>query len=201
LSYAIGIDTLLRIIDPVYTGGSSELMAHALASMVMDGSDFFVLPRTFGAANIPAKFGLQLGHDELLTYAMVCDRVPESVRAAFKEVTGGPAATTTRAFDFARHCRQCAFDCRSAAAHTWICPPPPCGGSGSSIRYPAHSLLHLAHRCKRVNGCELHFSRPPRGGHNVCATRANPIPTPSPAFLTSMMQLLSDSIKYFAQCA
>ena len=86
MSYVIGIDTLLRLVDPVYTSGSSELMAHALASVVRDGSQFFVLPRTFGAANIPAKFGLQLGHEELLTYAMVSERVPESIRAAFKEV-------------------------------------------------------------------------------------------------------------------
>jgi hypothetical protein len=46
-------------------------MVHELASMVSCGSEFYVLPRTFGAAKIPVKFGLRLKEDELLTYEMV----------------------------------------------------------------------------------------------------------------------------------
>ncbi len=54
-----------------YTNGSSDLMTHALLGMATDGSTFFVLPRTFGAAKVPDKFGLRIEDDELLTYGMV----------------------------------------------------------------------------------------------------------------------------------
>ncbi len=82
-------------------------MTHFLAGVIGDGSEFFVLPRAFGAAKIPAKYGLQLGDDDLLTYStvrcVVCGTavccnlnyvcfkvekfVPQKLRAAFKEVT------------------------------------------------------------------------------------------------------------------
>ncbi len=82
-------------------------MTHFLAGVIGDGSEFFVLPRAFGAAKIPAKYGVQSGDDALLTYstvrgvvcgAVVCCNsnyvcvkvekfVPEKLRAAFKEVT------------------------------------------------------------------------------------------------------------------
>ena len=55
----------------MYTGGSVELMTHALEGIAREGSVFFVLPRAFGAAKIPAKFGLQMEDHELLTYGMV----------------------------------------------------------------------------------------------------------------------------------
>jgi hypothetical protein len=47
-------------------------MTHCLSAIISEGSQFFVLPRTFGAAKIPAKFGMQMNDDELLTYSMVC---------------------------------------------------------------------------------------------------------------------------------
>ncbi len=70
MSYVIGVDTLVRLVDPVYTGGSCDLMESALAAMVASGSEFFVLPRLFGSVKIPAKFGFQLKDGELLTYSM-----------------------------------------------------------------------------------------------------------------------------------
>jgi hypothetical protein len=71
LSYVIGVDTLVRLVDPVYTAGSVEMMTQAIAGVVADGSRFVVLPRTFGAANIPAKFEIRIADDQLLTYSMV----------------------------------------------------------------------------------------------------------------------------------
>lgn len=62
----------VRLVDPQYTGGSSDLMTHSLSAIIGDGSEFFVLPRAFGPAKIPAKFGMQMKDDELLTYSMVC---------------------------------------------------------------------------------------------------------------------------------
>ena len=71
MSYVVGVDTLLRLVDPLYTGGSVDLMTHALEGIAREGSVFFVLPRAFAAAKIPAKFGLQMQDNELLTYGMV----------------------------------------------------------------------------------------------------------------------------------
>jgi hypothetical protein len=73
LSYVVGVDTVVRLVDPAYTSGSVDLMTHLLAGMISEGSEFYVLPRAVGAAKIPAKFGMQLKDDELLTYSMACD--------------------------------------------------------------------------------------------------------------------------------
>lgn len=84
LSYVIGVDTLLRLIDPKYTDGSIDLMTRLLKDMTDKGTEFFVLPRTFGVAKIPH---IQLEASELLRYSMVQYRVPGILRPFFKEIT------------------------------------------------------------------------------------------------------------------
>jgi len=55
-------------------------MQYALAGMADRGSLFYVLPRNFGAAGIGEKWGLKMGDEELVTYAMVGVRVLLVVR-------------------------------------------------------------------------------------------------------------------------
>jgi len=86
MSYVIGVDTLIRLIDPEYTGGSMDLLTHFLLEMTSKGTEFFVNSRTFGIAKIPPSFRLQLEESTVLTYAMLREEVPYVLRQFFKEI-------------------------------------------------------------------------------------------------------------------
>ena len=57
-----------------------------LKDVIDKGTEFFVLPRTFGTSNIAPSFRIQLNEGELLTYSMVRDYIPFILRSAFKEI-------------------------------------------------------------------------------------------------------------------
>lgn len=84
--YVIGVDTLIRLLDPEYTGGSMDLLTHFLLEMTSKGTEFFVTSRTFGKAKIPPSYRLQLDESALLTYTMLRGDVPYVLREFFKEV-------------------------------------------------------------------------------------------------------------------
>jgi hypothetical protein len=86
MSYVIGVDTLIRLLDPEYTGGSMDLLTHFLLEMTSKGTEFFVFPRTFGACKVPTSYRLQLDESFVLTYSMIRDDVPLVLRQIFKEV-------------------------------------------------------------------------------------------------------------------
>ena len=86
ISYVLGVDTVVRLVDPDYTNGSVEKMILLLKDIIDKGTEFFVLPRTFGTSNIAPSFRVQLNDDELLTYSLIKDYVPYVLRPAFKEI-------------------------------------------------------------------------------------------------------------------
>jgi len=86
LSYVIGIDTAIHLLDPKYTEGSIDLMTHMLKDMTDKGTEFLVNPRTFGTANIPPSFRIQLKDSELFTYSMIESYVPYVLRSFFREL-------------------------------------------------------------------------------------------------------------------
>jgi len=81
ISFAIGIDTAVRLIDPKYTNGDEKLMIEALK-----GTQFFVDSRTFGVAGIPASFPLKLDSNELLSLSRIMKFIPEVLRPFFIEL-------------------------------------------------------------------------------------------------------------------
>jgi hypothetical protein len=86
MSYVIGVDTLIRLLNPEYTGGSIDLLKHFLLEMTSKGTEFFVFSRTFGKAKIPPSYRLQLVESAVLTYTMIREDVPYVLRQFFKEV-------------------------------------------------------------------------------------------------------------------
>jgi len=86
MSYVIGVDTLIRLLDPEYTGGSIDLLTHFLLEMTSKGTEFFVNSRTFGKAKIPPSYRLQLEETAVLTYTMLRGDIPYVLRQFFREI-------------------------------------------------------------------------------------------------------------------
>jgi len=86
ISYVVGIDTALRLVDPKYTNGSIEKMTDLLMEMTNKGTTFFVLPRTVSTAKIPPIFSIQLEPNEVLSYSMIKQFVPLPLQPFFKEI-------------------------------------------------------------------------------------------------------------------
>jgi len=58
ISYAIGVDTAIRIVDPVYTNNNSSEMIATIFEIVRNGTKFYVANRNFDSAGIDSKYGL-----------------------------------------------------------------------------------------------------------------------------------------------
>ena len=90
MSYVVGVDTVIRLIDPMYTGGSKDLMKHSLKEMTDMGTEFIVIPRTFRAAkmspNLLEDEGIDCKEDDVLTYSMIRMFVPHELHGSFKEI-------------------------------------------------------------------------------------------------------------------
>ena len=86
ISYVVGVDTVIRLVSPYYTDGSIDKMTLLLKDIIDKGTEFFVLPRTFGTSNIAPSFHIQLNEDALLTYSLIQSCVPYILRPAFKEI-------------------------------------------------------------------------------------------------------------------
>lgn len=67
VSYVIGVDTAIRIVDPIYTEGNKFKMIESIYEIVRNGTRFYVIPRNFDSANIPGKYGLVKKPNGLVT--------------------------------------------------------------------------------------------------------------------------------------
>jgi hypothetical protein len=81
VSFIIGIDTAIRLLDPKYTDNNIDIMIEILKKI-----EFYVLSRIFGIANIPVSYPVQLKADELFTYSMIEKYVPDIIKPNFKAV-------------------------------------------------------------------------------------------------------------------
>ena len=85
VSFAIGIDTAIRLIDPKYTNGDKKTMIDSIINMTSKGTLFFVTSRTYGVAGIPANFPLKLESTDLLTLSKITEFIPKIIPPFFIE--------------------------------------------------------------------------------------------------------------------
>jgi cytidyltransferase-like protein len=88
VSYSIGIDTALRLIDTHYSNGDDILMIKNLMKMGFASTEFFVASRTLSACNLGDRFGLNqiLEPADLVTLPLIMDKINPLIREMFKEI-------------------------------------------------------------------------------------------------------------------
>jgi hypothetical protein len=86
VSYAIGVDTAIRIINPKYTNENSDLMIENILKMTFNNTKFYVGSRLFGSARISKDFPLKLKDDELLRLTDIMLFIPNILRKYFVEI-------------------------------------------------------------------------------------------------------------------
>jgi len=88
VSYSIGIDTALRLIDPYYSNGDNNVMIKNLLKMQFASTEFFIASRTLSACNLGDRFGLDkiLEPTDLVTMAHIMDKINPLVREIFQEI-------------------------------------------------------------------------------------------------------------------
>jgi cytidyltransferase-like protein len=88
VSYSIGIDTALRLIDPIYSNGDDIQMIKNLLKMQFASTEFFVASRTLSACNLGDRFGLNqvLEPTDLVTLPLIIDKINPLIRDMFKEI-------------------------------------------------------------------------------------------------------------------
>jgi cytidyltransferase-like protein len=87
ISYVIGIDTAIRLINPKYTYGDADLMIENIMNMTFNNTKFYVSSRLFGNANISKDFPLKLKDDELLRLTDIMLYIPNILQKYFIEIT------------------------------------------------------------------------------------------------------------------
>jgi phosphopantetheine adenylyltransferase len=87
ISYAIGVDTAIRLINPKYTYGDENQMVENILKMTFNNTKFYVIPRLFGSARISKDFTLKLKDDELLRLTDIMLYIPNILRKYFIEIT------------------------------------------------------------------------------------------------------------------
>ena len=88
VSYSIGIDTALRLIDPIYSNDNSTVMIKNLMKMGFASTEFFIASRTLSACNLGDRFGLNqiLDPTDLVTLPLIMDKINPLIREMFKEI-------------------------------------------------------------------------------------------------------------------
>ena len=86
VSYAIGVDTAIRIINPKYTHGDGDLMIENILKMTFNNTKFYVGSRLFGSAGVSKDFALKLKDDELLRLTDIMPYIPNILRKYFIEI-------------------------------------------------------------------------------------------------------------------
>jgi cytidyltransferase-like protein len=88
VSYSIGIDTALRLIDPIYSNGDSTVMIKNFLKMQFASTEFFVASRTLSACNLGDRFRLNqvLEPTDLVTLPLIIDKINPLIREMFKEI-------------------------------------------------------------------------------------------------------------------
>jgi hypothetical protein len=82
-SYAIGVDLVIRLVDPKYFDHNYHSMIKNLLKMIFQGAKFYVSPRSYGIARIPVEFPVVLGAGDLLTLDIIMPYIPEILREYF----------------------------------------------------------------------------------------------------------------------
>jgi hypothetical protein len=83
ISYVIGIDTAIRLVDPVYTDGNLNKMMSTLFEIFSNGTKFFVNPRNFDSAGINPKYGLVKQSNGIVTLEDINHFIPPFFREYF----------------------------------------------------------------------------------------------------------------------
>jgi cytidyltransferase-like protein len=88
VSYSIGIDTALRLIDPIYSNDDNTVMIKNLLKMGFASTEFFIASRTLSACSIGNRYGLNqtLQPTDLVTLPIIMDKINPLVREMFKEI-------------------------------------------------------------------------------------------------------------------
>jgi hypothetical protein len=88
VSYSIGIDTALRLIDPYYSNDDGIVMIKNLLKMQFASTEFFIASRTLSACNLGNRYGLNntLQPSDLVTLPLIMDKINPLVREMFKEI-------------------------------------------------------------------------------------------------------------------
>jgi len=87
VSYAIGVDTAIRLINPKYTHGDGDLMIENILKMTFNNTKFYVGSRLFSSASVSKDFALKLKDDELLRLTDIMLYIPNILHKYFVEIT------------------------------------------------------------------------------------------------------------------
>ena len=86
ISYAIGVDTVIRLMNPKYTYGDEDLMFENILKMTFNNTKFYIGSRLFGSAKISNDFPLKLKDNELLRLTDIMLYIPNILRKYFVEI-------------------------------------------------------------------------------------------------------------------
>lgn len=88
VSYSIGIDTALRLIDPIYSNGDDIQMIKNLMKMGFASTEFFIASRTLSACNLGDRYDLNqiLQPSDLVTLPLIMDKINPIIREMFQEI-------------------------------------------------------------------------------------------------------------------
>jgi hypothetical protein len=84
-SYAIGIDLVIRLINPKYTDDDEDLMIENIFGMTIKGTNFYVSSRSYGKAHIPDDFPIKMKDDDLISLKDVMPFIPSVLKKYFIE--------------------------------------------------------------------------------------------------------------------
>ena len=84
-SYAIGIDLVIRLINPKYTDGDEGRMIENIFGMTSKGTKFYVSSRTYGKAHIPDDFIMKMKDNDLISLKDVMPFIPSILKKYFIE--------------------------------------------------------------------------------------------------------------------
>ena len=86
ISYSIGIDLAIRLVNPKYTSGDMDLMIENILRMTFNNTKFYVNSRTYGSAHILDDFPIKLDAMEVLKLSNIMSYIPTILRKYFIEV-------------------------------------------------------------------------------------------------------------------
>jgi len=88
VSYSIGIDTTIRLIDPIYSNNNNKLMLKNLLKMYYDSTEFYVGSRTLRSCNVSDKYSFSsiLEPSDLLMLGHIIDKIDPLISDMFTEI-------------------------------------------------------------------------------------------------------------------
>lgn len=86
VSYAIGVDTVIRLMNPKYTHGDRDLMFENILKMTFSNTKFYVGSRLVHSAGITKNFPLKLKDDDILRLTNIIFIIPNILHKNFIEI-------------------------------------------------------------------------------------------------------------------